>query len=200
MVGGTDLTPGRIPLQPVFRGTDTTPRRILLGSKSKVGTIINLEMGERLHSFLYPPRRSWHMEHQGDSPEMSPTSIDVGGRATQERCIPIPQQTGIRPEVVGTRQMDIPMAVGVQQTGDRLVTTCTWYSSNDLDIEVIHSSQQKAIKRQWMENRPMIVGTRRVDFSPRVETKFYLKLARQMGKSLITASMQQTYSSLMAVS
>ena len=51
-----------------------------------------------------------------------------------------------------------------------------------------------------MGNRPMTAGTRRTDRSPRAKTNLYLKRFRQMGKSLITASTQRTYSSLMAMS
>ena len=40
----------------------------------------------------------------------------------------------------------------------------------------------------------------RENFGPKVETKLYLKRARQMGKNLITASTQRTDSSLMAMS
>ena len=47
--------------------------------------------------------------------------------------------------------------------------------------------------------RLMAAGTRHVDFGPRVETNFYLKQARQMGKSLITASTQLTDFGLIAV-
>ena len=45
----------------------------------------------------------------------------------------------------------------------------------------------------------MAVGTQRVDFGPRVETNLYLKRARKMGKSLITASTQRTDFNLMDV-
>ena len=46
----------------------------------------------------------------------------------------------------------------------------------------------------------MTAGTRRANFSPKAETKLYLKRARQMVKNLITTSTQQTDSSLMVVS
>ena len=69
------------------------------------------------------------MEHQGDSPQRSPTSIDMGGGAAQEMCIPIPRWTGIRPEVIGTQQMGILMVVGVQKMRDRPV-------ADALDIQV----------------------------------------------------------------
>ena len=51
-----------------------------------------------------------------------------------------------------------------------------------------------------MGNRPMAAGTQRVDFNPNAETNFYLKRARQMGKSLITVSTQRIVSGLMAMS
>ena len=82
------------------------------------------------------------------------------------------------------------MAVGVQQIGDRLVTAWTRYSGDGLDIEAIHSSQRRMIKRKRMRNRLIDAGTRRADFSPRAKTNFYIKRARQMGKSLITANTQ----------
>ena len=46
----------------------------------------------------------------------------------------------------------------------------------------------------------MAVGIWRVDFSPRVETNFYLRREQKMGKSLITNSMQWTNFGLMVVS
>ena len=70
----------------------------------------------------------------------SPTSIDVGGRGDQERRIPILRWTGIRLEVGGIRQTVIPMVKQAQQTGDRPVAAYIQYSSDDLDIEVIHPS------------------------------------------------------------
>ena len=102
--------------------------------------------------------------------------------------------------VVGTWLMDIPMAVGVQQMGDRLVAACTQYSGDDVDIEAIPPYQQKMTKRQWTGNRPMIVGTRRANFGPSAGINFYLKREQQMGKSLITASTQQIDFGLMVVS
>ena len=143
------------------------------------------------------PAHSWGNR---PNPRRSPTSVNVGGRANQERCIPIPRRMGIRPEAIGTWRMNIPMAVGVQQTGDRPVVACTQYSSDDLNIEVTHPSQWKMTKRQQTGNRPMAAGTRRADFSPRAETNLYLKRARKMGKSLITANMQRTNFDLMVVS
>ena len=46
VVGGIDLTMGRIPLLPMVRGTNPTPCRIPLGSKSRVSTIIDLDRGK----------------------------------------------------------------------------------------------------------------------------------------------------------
>ena len=43
-------------LRAVVGGTDPTPRRISLGSKSKVGTITDLERGENSDPLLYPLR------------------------------------------------------------------------------------------------------------------------------------------------
>ena len=84
--------------------------------------------------------------------------------------------------------------------GDRTVAACTRYLGDNLDIGVIHLSHQKMTKRQQTANRPIAVGTRRANFGPRAETDLYLKRALQMGKSLITTSMQQTNFDLMAVS
>ena len=83
--------------------------------------------------------------------------------------------------------------------GDRPMAACTRYPIDDLDTSAIHISQQKMTKRQWMEIRPMVVGARHEGFSSRAETNLYLKQARKMGKRLITASMQRTDFSLMAV-
>ena len=96
--------------------------------------------------------------------------------------------------------MDISMVVGVQQMEDRLIAVCTQYPRDDLDIEAIHPSQWKTTKRQRMRNRPMATSTRRVDFGPRAETDLYLKGARQMDKSLITANTQRIDFGLMVVS
>ena len=114
----------------------------------------------------------------------------MGGEADQEKCIPIPQLIGIRQKVTGTLWTDIPIAVEVKQMGDRTMTAYTWYLGSDLDIEAIHPSQSKITKRQRTGNKPMAASTWRADFSLRAETDFYLKQVRQMGKSLITASMQ----------
>ena len=46
----------------------------------------------------------------------------------------------------------------------------------------------------------MATGARRADFGPKAETKLYLKQAWQMGKNLITTSMQPTDSGGMTVS
>ena len=127
-------------------------------------------------------------------------SVDVEGGADQERCIPIPLRIGIRPETSETRQTDISMVVGLQQTGDRPMAACTQYPSDDLYIGVIHPSQRKTRKRQQTENILMAASSRFADFSPRVETDFYLKRAHQMGKSLIIASTQRTNFDIMVVS
>ena len=160
VVGGIDLTPGRIPLWPVVGGTYLTSRRIPLGSKSKIDIITDLEKGEKLEPLSYSPRWSRPVEHQGDPQERNPMFVNVGGGAAHERCIVIPQWTGIRPEVVGTWRMAISMTVGVQQTGDRSVATCTLYSGDDLNIEATNPSQQKTTKRQRTGNRLMAIDTR----------------------------------------
>ena len=58
----------------------------------------------------------------------------------------------------------------------------------DHDIEAIHPSQRKMMKRQRTGIRPMAAGTQHAGFSLRAETNLYLKRALQMGKSLITVS------------
>ena len=115
----------------------------------------------------------------------------MGGGVDRERCIPIPQWMGIRPEAIGTRRTDIPMVVGVQQIEDRSLAACIRYSGDDLDIKAIHLSQQKMTKKQQIGNRPMATGTRRENFSPRDKTNRYLKQVQQMGKRLITTSTQR---------
>ena len=143
IVGGTYLTLGKIPLQLVVGGIETTPRRIPLGFKSRVGTIItiiDLERGDKSNLLSYPLWQSRPVEHQGDSPERSPTFVDVRGKTDQERCIPIPRWTGIKPEALETWRIDISMGVGVQLKGDSLVAICTRYSGDDLDIKAIHPS------------------------------------------------------------
>ena len=95
---------------------------------------------------------------------------------------------GVKLVAVGTRRMDIPMSMGVQQTGDRPMAACTRYSGDDLDTEAIHPSQRKMTKRQQTGIRSMVAGTQNADFDLRAETNSYLKLVLQMGKSMITAS------------
>ena len=51
----------------------------------------------------------------------------------------------------------------------------TRYPGDDLDIEVIHPSQQKTTKRQQKGSKPMAAGARYEDFGPKAETKLYLK-------------------------
>ena len=80
--------------------------------------------------------------------------------------------------------MDIPMAIGVRQTGDKLVAACTQHLSDDLNIEVTHPSQRKMIKRQRTGNRLMVVGTWRANFSPKAAANFYLKRSWQIDKNL----------------
>ena len=84
--------------------------------------------------------------------------------------------------------------------GDRPMAACTQYSGDDLDITAIYHSRRRTIKRQRTRIKPMVVGTQHEDFGPRAKTNFYLKRARQMGKSLITARTQQTHFGLMAMS
>ena len=156
-------------------GTDLTPRRIPLGLKSKIGTITDLKRGEKLDPLSYPPRRSRPVEHQGDPRERSPAFISMGGGMAQERCIPIPWQTKIIPEAVGTWWKDVSIAMVVQWTGNRPMVACTQYSGDDLDTKAIHPSQGKMKKMQRTGIRPMVVGTQYADFIPRAKTNFYLK-------------------------
>ena len=62
--------------------------------------------------------------------------------------------------VMGTRRIDILIAIRVQQTGDMLIAAYTRYSGDDLDTRAIHPSQWKITKRQWTGIRPIVVGTR----------------------------------------
>ena len=52
----------------MFGGIDLTPRRILLGSTSRVGVIIDLKKWERANPTSYPVRRSRPAKHQGGPP------------------------------------------------------------------------------------------------------------------------------------
>ena len=115
-------------------------------------------------------------------------SVDVGGEVAQERCIPIPRRMRIRLVAIGTRWKDISMVVGVQRIGNRPMTTCTWYSGDNLDTKAINFSQQKMTKKQWTRIRPMATGTKHAEFGPTVGTNFYLKRVQQIDKSLIIAS------------
>ena len=76
----------------------------------------------------------------------------------------------------------------------------TRYTSDDPSTRVIHPSQQETTSRQWTEIRPMPLGTRHTDLSLRAKTNPYLKQVQQMGKILISASIQRTDLNLMAVS
>ena len=101
--------------------------------------------------------------------------VDAGGGATKKRCILILQRAGSRPVAVGTRQIDVSMAMGVQQTGDKPMAICTQYSGDDLDTRSLHPSQQKMTKRQRTGITPMVAGTWHGDFSPSAKTNLYLK-------------------------
>ena len=126
-------------LWPVVGGTDPTLRRFPL---------------RPIAGGTYPTLRKSH---------------DVGGTVDQERCIPIPWWTAIRPKAVGIGQTYVLMAVGVQQMGDILMAACTWYPGDDLDSGAIHPPQWKKTKRQWMGNKFMIVDTQCADFGPWAE-------------------------------
>ena len=125
--------------------------------------------------------------------------VDIGGGVDQERCITIPRQIGFRPEATRTRWVDNQTVVRVQQTGDRLEVACTRYLGDNLDTRAIHPSQWEMTKRQRTGNRLMASGIRRGDFDLKAEINLYLKRGRKMGKSMITASTQQTDFGLMAV-
>ena len=55
--------------------------------------------------------------------------------------------------------MDIPMVVGVQCMGNKLMVACGQYSGDDLDTKAIHLSQRKMKKRQQTGIKPMAAGT-----------------------------------------
>ena len=78
------------------------------------------------------------MEYQGGPPEKSPTYVDMGSGATQERCIPVPQRVEAKPMAVETQQMDIPSAMGVQRSEDKPMAACTRYMGDDLNTGIIH--------------------------------------------------------------
>ena len=79
------------------------------------------------------------------------------------------------------------------------MAACTRDPGDDLDTMAIHPFQRKETKMQRTMIRLMVAVTWHVGFGPRAETNTYLKRARQMGKSLITASTQRTDSSPMAM-
>ena len=162
-------------LQPAAGGTDPTPRRIPLGSKSRVGTLTNLEKVEKSYPSSCSPTRSLPVEHQDNQQKRTPVSINAGGGATYGRCIPIPRRATARLVAMGTRLLDFSITVRMQGTGDRPMAACTRYSGDNLDTGAIHPSQQKMTKRQPTGIRPMATGTRHVDSSPRAETNPYLK-------------------------
>ena len=99
------------------------------------------------------------MEHQEDQQKSSSASVGAEGGATQERCIPIPRQVEARLVVVGPRQTDVSIAMGMQRTRDRLMAACTRYLGDDLDTRAIHPSQRKMTKRQQTGIRPMAAST-----------------------------------------
>ena len=118
------------------------------------------------------------------------TYVDVRGEANQERCIPISQWTGIRLEAIGIRRTDIPMVVEVQHMGDRPMAACTGYPGDDLDIGAIHPSQQKMTKKVVDEKQTDGYRYSACRLLSKAKTNLCLRLARQMGKSLIIASTQ----------
>ena len=125
VVRGADLTLRRILLRPVLGGTCPTQRRIPLGTKSRVSATTDLKRGKKLDPSLYPQRQSRTVEYQDVQWKRSPASVDIGGRATQKWCIPIPRRVGIRLVAVGTRQTNILMVVGVQWKENRPIAACT---------------------------------------------------------------------------
>ena len=82
--------------------------------------------------------------------------------------------------------MDVPMVVGVQQTGDKSMATRSQYLGDNLDTRAIRPSQRKMTKRQRRGITPMAAGTWHVDLGPRAKTNLYLKRA---ANSLIPDSM-----------
>ena len=106
VVGRTNPTLGRISLWPMVGGIDPTPERIPF----------------------------WPIVRGTDPTlRMSLTSVDIGGGVDQEKCILILQRMGVRPKAARTRQTNVPIAVGVQQTEDRPMATCTRYLGDDLE-------------------------------------------------------------------
>ena len=81
------------------------------------------------------------MEHQDVQQKMRHASVDVGGGVIQERCIPIPRRVGAKPVAMETQPTDVPMVMGVQQTGDKSMATCTQCLDDNLDTGALHASQ-----------------------------------------------------------
>ena len=69
--------------------------------------------------------------------------------------------------VVETQRVDVPMALGMQQTEDKPMAACTRYSGDDLDTEAIHPFQWKNDKKEV--DRDQTDGCRYSACGPRFE-------------------------------
>ena len=71
--------------------------------------------------------------------------------------------------VVGTWQVDYPMAKGMQRTKIRPMTIGAWCSGDKLDTEATHSYQQKMTTMQQKGIRSMAAGAQQTDSSLKAE-------------------------------
>ena len=78
------------------------------------------------------------MDYQDNPQKRSLKLVDVGGGATQERCIPIPWWIEASPATLGTQRTNFLIVVVMQQMGDKPMATCTRYLGDDLDTGAIH--------------------------------------------------------------
>ena len=91
------------------------------------------------------------------------------------------------------------MVVGVQLTGHRPVAACTWHSSDNLDIEAIHPSQQKMTKRQRTGSRLMAAGTWHGDLAPRASAKNYGCVTMTTMSMVVAGQQTNTYPQVISV-
>ena len=124
-------------LQSPIGGTDPTLVKTLLEPRSRVSTLINSKKREKVDSLIW----SRLMEGQSSHKRRGPTSVNVGGGATQRRCIPIWWLEAVRLAVIITQRMGFPVVVGVQWIGNRPITACTYCLSDDLNIKATHLLQ-----------------------------------------------------------
>ena len=148
-------------LRLTVKGTYLTPRRVLLGSKSRVGTIIDLEKGEKL-------------DHP-HTPETKPTRGTSRRSTEEESCIHRRERWSNPGNVYTHPMVDRGQTggcgdtvdrcfdgCGVQQTGDKPMVAFTRYLGDDLDTRALHPSQRKMTKNnKWKSDRWLqVLGVR----------------------------------------